>query len=147
MINRFFVDQKELFSILSSMQPICSKRTTLDITSSILFQVGQRELILKSTDLEISLQANCTLINSTFSEPISFLVPGRRIFDLVKEFDGSIECVLRIIINCYLNLVQFIWDLILKKLNACSLLFLNVLKILCNLMHRFYLLFLIKFLF
>lgn len=94
MINRFFVDQKELFSILSSMQPICSKRTTLDITSSILFQVGQRELILKSTDLEISLQANCTLINSTFSEPISFLVPGRRIFDLVKELEGSIECVL-----------------------------------------------------
>ena len=52
MVTTFTIDQKRLFSVLSSMQPICTKRTTLDATSSILFQVGHKELILKGTDLE-----------------------------------------------------------------------------------------------
>lgn len=95
MATRFFVDQKELFSILSSMQPICSKRTTLDATSCILFQVGHKELILKSTDLEISLQSSCPLKDGGNEEVQSFLVPGKRIFDLVKELEGTIECTLK----------------------------------------------------
>ncbi len=95
MANTFFVEQKELFSILSSMQPICSKRTTLDTTSYVLFQVGHRELILKSTDLEVSLQSTCLLRSSTINDSVSFLVPGKRIFDLVKELEGEIECTLK----------------------------------------------------
>lgn len=92
MDNKFVVDQKMLLPILASMQPICTKRTTLDATSSILFQVGMRELILKSTDLEISFQTSYLMEESSIEEPISFLVSGRRIFDLVKELDGEIEC-------------------------------------------------------
>ena len=80
MEKKFIVDQKSLLALLSSMQPICSKRTALDITTSILFQVGQKEVVLKSTDLEISLQSSCLLIESDFDEPISFLVSGKRIF-------------------------------------------------------------------
>ena len=72
-------------AILSSMQPICTKRTTLDATTSILFQVGHKELVLKSTDFEISLQSSYLLKESDIDEPYSFLVSGRRIFDLVKE--------------------------------------------------------------
>lgn len=94
MAQKFVVDQKVLLSILSSMQPICSKRTTVDTTSSILFQVGHKELILKGTDLEISLQSTCEIAESTFSEPESFLVSGKRIFDLVKELEGPITCEL-----------------------------------------------------
>jgi DNA polymerase-3 subunit beta len=90
----FLVDQKELFSILSSMQPICSKRTTLDTTSYILFHVGHRELVLKSTDLEVSLQSSCR-VNSSSLDETSFLVPGKRVFDLVKELEGEIECSLK----------------------------------------------------
>ncbi len=92
MEKKFIVDQKSLFAILSSMQPICSKRTALDITTSILFQVGQKELVLKSTDLEISLQSSCLLDESDFDEPVSFLVSGRRIFEVVKELEGPITC-------------------------------------------------------
>lgn len=91
MENKFIVDQKALLSILGSMQPICTKRTTLDATSSILFQVGMKEMVLKSTDLEISLQASYAIKDSSIEEPISFLVNGRRIFDFVKELDGDIE--------------------------------------------------------
>src|SRR5205085_11014479 len=71
------------------------KRTTLEITSYILFHVWYKELVLKSTDLEISLQSNCPLLKSDIEEPISFLVHGRRIFDIVKELDGDIVCLLQ----------------------------------------------------
>jgi DNA polymerase III sliding clamp (beta) subunit (PCNA family) len=61
MEKRFIIEQKELLSILTAMQPICTRRTTLDATSCIMFHIGAKELILKSTDLEISLQASCTI--------------------------------------------------------------------------------------
>lgn len=91
MTNTFSLDQKTLLSILAAIQPICTKRTTLDTTSSILFEVGHKELILKSTDLEISLQSNCLLDESDLLEEQSFLVSGKRIFDLVKELDDEIR--------------------------------------------------------
>ncbi len=90
MENMFIVEQKPFLSLLSSMQPICTKRTTLDATTSILFQVGHKELVLKSTDLEISLQASYLFKESNMAEQQSFLVSGRRLFDLVKELEGDI---------------------------------------------------------
>ena len=94
MKNTFVVEQKPLLSILSSMQPICTKRTTLDATTTILFHVGHRELVLKSTDLEISLQASYLLKEGDIHEPRMFLVSGRRLFDLVKELEGDITFIL-----------------------------------------------------
>ena len=94
MKNTFVGEQKQLLSILSSMQPICTKRTTLEATSTILFQVGHKELVLKSTDLEISLQASYLLKESDIVEPQTFLVSGRRLFDLVKELEGDITFIL-----------------------------------------------------
>lgn len=95
MEKKFSIEQKSLFAILAAMQPICSKRTTTDTTSNILFQIGHKELILKSTDLEISLQASCQLLQSSVIDTEIFLVSGRRIFELVKELDGTIECKLK----------------------------------------------------
>ena len=91
MENIFIVEQKPLLSILSSMQPICTKRTALDTSALILFQIGHKELVLKGTDLEISLQASYLLKESNITQQRSFLVSGRRIFDLIKELDGDIE--------------------------------------------------------
>ena len=90
MNGQFTIDQKDILSMLSSMQPICGKRTTLDVTESILFQVAPKELTLKSTDLEISLQSTLN-IESDLLENISFLISGKRIFELVKEMEGQIE--------------------------------------------------------
>jgi DNA polymerase-3 subunit beta len=90
----FVAEQKSLLALLSAMQPICSKRTTLEATSCILFHVRPKELILKSTDLEISLQASCEIEEHDTLEPSSFLVSGRRIFELVKELDGMIKFTL-----------------------------------------------------
>lgn len=94
MENTFVVEQKPLISILSSMQPICTKRTTLETTSYIMFQVGHKELVLKSTDLEVSLQSSYLLEQSDIDEPCAFLVSGRRIFDLIKELEGTITFTL-----------------------------------------------------
>lgn len=90
MEKKFIVEQKQLLAVLTAMQPICTRRTTLDATSCILFQVGAKELILKSTDLEISLQASCNLNESNFKDAQLFLVNGKRIFDIVKELDDAI---------------------------------------------------------
>src|ERR1700685_2516111 len=94
MKNSFTVEQKSFLSLLSAMQPICTKRTALDATTSILFQVGPKELVLKSTDLEISLQSTCALLETDIDEISSFLVSGRRIFEVVKELEGPITCTL-----------------------------------------------------
>ena len=95
MAETFVVEQKSLLSILSSMQPICSKRTTLDATTSILFNVGPRELVLKSTDLEISLQSSYGLDQCSLSENKLFLVNGKRLFDIVKELDSEITFTIK----------------------------------------------------
>jgi len=90
MKSKIVVEQKPLMNILSSMQPICAKRTALDATSYILFQVGHKELVLKSTDLEISLQASYLFSSGDIQETHSFLVSGKRIFELIKELEGDI---------------------------------------------------------
>lgn len=90
MTATFSVHQKELLSLLASMQPICNKRTTLDVTETVLFNVTTRELTIKATDLEISLQATM-VIDGTIDSPLSFLISGKRIFELVKEMEGSIS--------------------------------------------------------
>jgi DNA polymerase III subunit beta len=90
MDGKFIVAQKDILSLLTSMQPICSKKTTLDVTESIMFQVSPKELTLKSTDLQISLQSSMT-IESDFTENLDFLISGKRIFELIKEMEGDIE--------------------------------------------------------
>jgi len=87
--NSFVISQSTVFSLLSSMQPICNKRTPLESTESILFSITPRELTIKATDMEISLQSTAD-IESNVEETLSFLVPGKRIFDIVKEMDGDI---------------------------------------------------------
>lgn len=101
--DKFVVGQKHLVNILTAMQPICTKRTAVDATACILFQVGHKELILKSTDLEVSLQYTCEVIDSNLDENRTFLVNGKKIFELTKELDGQIEIQINtgnIIINC-----------------------------------------------
>ncbi len=115
MKNQFVVKQKELFSLLASMQPICGKRTTLDITEYILFNITPKELILKATDLEISLRSSMELEENSVEEQESFLVSGRRIFELVREMGEDIEFN---IAKNHLNLKSKGVDLVLNIRNA-----------------------------
>lgn len=92
MERSFTVDKKTLLPLLSALQPLCTKRTTLDATTHILVQSSNRELVLKGTDLEVSLQASCAVNASSYTAAESFLIPGKRIFDSIKEMDGDITC-------------------------------------------------------
>lgn len=92
-MNTFIVEQKFLSSILAFTQPIVSKKTAIPSTAYILFQINAHELVIKATDLEISLQFSCPLKEST-AEQLQVLVPGKKIFDIVKELDGDIQCTL-----------------------------------------------------
>jgi DNA polymerase-3 subunit beta len=94
--DKFVVSQKSLVSILTAMQPICTKRTVVDATASILFQINHKELILKSTDLEISLQYSCDILESNLTQNSSFLVNGKKIFELTKELEDQIEFQLNV---------------------------------------------------
>lgn len=94
MEHTFVVEQKSFLAILSSMQPICTRRTTISTTSYILLHVSHRELVLKCTDLEISLQCSYLLQDSNIDDSRSLLVSGRRIFELVKELEGDITFTL-----------------------------------------------------
>ena len=47
-------------------------------------------MVLKTTDLEISLQSSYLLEEGSIDGPCSFLVSGKRLFDLIKELDGVI---------------------------------------------------------
>jgi DNA polymerase-3 subunit beta len=90
MKKTFVIKQKIINGMLASMQPICSKRTPLESTTGILFQIGLKELVLKATDLEISLQYSATVSESSLTDNVEILVPGKRIFDLVKELDEEL---------------------------------------------------------
>lgn len=85
----FLVEKQALFATLQSVQPICSKRTALDITASILMQVSPSELVIRATDLEISFQASFQ-INSNLTENLKFTVHARRLMDLIKDLDGNL---------------------------------------------------------
>jgi len=91
--HSFIIEQKPFLALLSSLQAICVKRTTLDVTSYILFQVNYKEIILKATDLEISLQVSYHQETDHVTTPCTFLVQAKRLFDLVKELDGTITCI------------------------------------------------------
>ncbi|MGZ6250803.1 MAG: DNA polymerase III subunit beta [Candidatus Chromulinivorax sp.] len=89
MSNSFILEPKQLATTLGFMQPIVSKKTTMQATSLILFHVTSKELILKATDLEISLQYTCPIQQSTVTNQ-QFLVSGKKIFDIVRELDSDI---------------------------------------------------------
>src|SRR6185436_16593096 len=92
--NVFIVEQKSFAALLAAMQPICTKRTTIDATSYLHISVGHRELVVKGTDLEVSLQASYLVKESSGEQIQPFLVSGKRLFDIVRELEGSITCVL-----------------------------------------------------
>lgn len=90
----FVVEQKSFAALLAAMQPICTKRTTLDATNYLHISVSHRELVVKGTDLEVSLQASYLVKESSLEQLQPFLVSGKRLFDLVRELEGSITCSL-----------------------------------------------------
>lgn len=90
----FSFERDRVFPLLASLQPLCTRRTTVEATTNLLLRISNKELVIKSTDLEISIQASCELIESNATTPQNILIPGRRFFEVVRELEGVVTCAL-----------------------------------------------------
>lgn len=87
----FFLDQKALASTLALVQNICSKKTPLEVTTNVLFMVGEsQEVIIRATDLDMSLQFSLPA-KILHCETSSFLVNAKRLYDFVRDLSDLVK--------------------------------------------------------
>ena len=88
----FFVDQKPLAAILALVQNICNKKVALEATANVFFQISDaQEVIIRATDLDISLQFSLPAKVVVATEVSSFLVNAKRLYDFVKELTSLVK--------------------------------------------------------
>lgn len=81
--------QKDLLKTIQVIQGVISTRTTLPILSSFLLTVKAGKISFFGTDLEVGIK--CNLPGEIMEEGVTAL-PGRRVFELIKEFPpGEVE--------------------------------------------------------
>lgn len=79
------VNREELYKAISKLQSVIEKRSNMPILSMILVTTDQSSIQLSATDLEISLQHKTP---AEVSVSGSITVPGRKLFEIVKESKG-----------------------------------------------------------
>ncbi len=87
---QFLIDRKTLLSALQAVQPMCSRRTTMEVTSNVLMQVSSSELVLKATDLEMSFQASFQ-IEANVTDNLQFTVHAKRLMDLIRDLGENLS--------------------------------------------------------
>jgi len=80
----FKVNSKLLEKLLSKTIPAIPSRTPMPILENFLFELRDGQLIVHATDLEISLKS---AINVAANEDISFVLPARLVYDVVRSMD------------------------------------------------------------
>jgi DNA polymerase III subunit beta len=91
----FVLDHRMLGAALSTLQPICTRRTTLTATSGILFQCGVREVVIKSTDLEVSFQTSIPLLENMGNHTVEFVASGKRLHDIIKDIEAPVQLAIQ----------------------------------------------------
>lgn len=79
------VNKEELYKAISKLQSVIEKRSNMPILSMILVSAGESSIHLSATDLEISLQQKTP---ADVAVAGSITVPGRKLFEIVKESKG-----------------------------------------------------------
>jgi len=80
------VNRDDLYSGLLKTQSIVEKRSTMPILSNILLEAGNDVLKIKATDLEIAVDTSCP---AKVNKEGSLTVPGKKLFEMVKELDTA----------------------------------------------------------
>lgn len=83
----FNVNREDFLQAISAQQNITSKKGTMAVLTYVLLEVGEDQLVLTSTDLEIGLKH--TVKAEIFGEG-NLLLPSKKLFELVRE-SGSRE--------------------------------------------------------
>ena len=83
---KFFIEKKTIFKSLSHLQSIVDKRNSLPILSNILIEAKNNELILSSTDMDISIKEN---INCEVIEEGATTINAQLIYDIIKKLHDN----------------------------------------------------------
>ena len=89
---KFLVEKKTIFKSLSHLQSIVDKRNALPILSNILLEVRNNELIMCSTDMDISIKE--TVICEVIEEGAT-TINAQLIYDIIKKLhdESKIEII------------------------------------------------------
>ena len=75
------VKKADLVRELSLGQGVVEKKTTIPVLSNVLLEAQDNEIVLTSTDLELSIRSSCPAV---VAKPGSTTVPSRRLLDYVR---------------------------------------------------------------
>ncbi len=89
---KFLIEKKTIFKSLSHLQSIVDKRNALPILSNILIEAKNNELIMSSTDMDISIKEN---ISCEVVEEGSTTINAQLIYDIIKKLhdESKIEII------------------------------------------------------
>lgn len=79
---QFSVDKNDLLSHIQKVSKVSPTRSTMPILNSILFEINDNQLTLRSSDIEITMNTTLTVDGK---EDGSVALPTRIIFDIINE--------------------------------------------------------------
>ena len=89
---KFLIEKKTIFKSLAHLQSIVDKRNVLPILSNILIEAKNNELIMSSTDMDISIREN---IKCEVIEEGATTINAQLIYDIIKKLhdESNIEII------------------------------------------------------
>ena len=89
---KFKIARSDFFKTLSHLQGIVDKKNSLPILANILIEAKDNQLILSSTDMDISIIEK---INCNVTENGSTTINSQILYDIVRKIDenGEIEII------------------------------------------------------
>ena len=85
---KFKISRSIFFKSLSHLQGIVDKKNSLPILSNILIEAKNNQLILSSTDMDISIIEK---INCNVSEDGATTINSQILYDIVRKIDDNSE--------------------------------------------------------
>ena len=86
---KFSVEKEDIIHQLQSLAAVADKKQTLPILSNVYMRCENNKLVLKSTDLEVELEFNCS-VNTVQEGEIT--IPSKKVADIVRELpEGTIK--------------------------------------------------------
>lgn len=82
----FKIERESLKEALGKIQNVVEKKSTKPILSNTLLEVGENNLCLSGTDLEVGIQIN---LNVETKKPGKIAVPAKSLHDIVRELKAA----------------------------------------------------------
>lgn len=80
---KLLVEREKLLKVLSRLQGIADKKSSMAILSTVFFKAEEDGIHLSATDLELGLKS---FVEAEVEEPGELSVPARKFYEIVKDF-------------------------------------------------------------